>query len=429
MKTANVINLPTKFKPTPVAQASRRKQKERRVPGVPHLVVVEYESGKKVYAGRVPVAQPDGRAPRVWVQYEALSDAALHTIVLEHARCVELGARGIDPRTGAINFAELGQRYLAAKQGVKRSVRDDACRLKHLNEFLGRKSIASIDLVCLEQAVDRLAAEPVTRGKTTKQREVSTLNRYRALLKAVFRWARRQGLIVSNPAVDLQLVREDNQRHRILTEAEFARFQRALSQVQPKHSRFWRLQMFTGARQGEVLAARFADVDVDAAVWTIPHTKSGRARLVPLCDEALAIMRELQADRRSDFLFPARCGTRAMTRPAKAYAQFLALAGIEGLWQHDLRRSFATWAVRSESVSVHDVSRLLGHANVRTTERYLVACDQRLRHAASSAARMFSGHPGTTQSQKKPVLRLVPITRSVVIDARVRAVHARALCA
>lgn len=47
----------------------------------------------------------------------------------------------------------------------------------------------------------------------------------------------------------------------------------------------------------------------------------------------------------------------------------------------------------------------------------------------SRAACLFSGHPGTTQSQKKPVLRLVPITRSVVIDARVRAVHARALCA
>ena len=47
----------------------------------------------------------------------------------------------------------------------------------------------------------------------------------------------------------------------------------------------------------------------------------------------------------------------------------------------------------------------------------------------SRAACLFSGHPGTTQSQKKPVLRLVPITCSVVIDARVRAVHARALCA
>lgn len=47
----------------------------------------------------------------------------------------------------------------------------------------------------------------------------------------------------------------------------------------------------------------------------------------------------------------------------------------------------------------------------------------------SRAACLFSGHPATTQSQKKPVLRLVPLTRSVVIDARVRAVHARALCA
>ena len=47
----------------------------------------------------------------------------------------------------------------------------------------------------------------------------------------------------------------------------------------------------------------------------------------------------------------------------------------------------------------------------------------------SHAASLFSGQPATTQAQTKPVLRLVPITRSVVIDARVRVVYARALCA
>ena len=60
------------------------------------------------------------------------------------------------------------------------------------------------------------------------------------------------------------------------------------------------------ARSGEVIGARWSEIDFEAQLWTIPPNKmkSGRAHRVPLSGRALAILEDMAAHRCSDYVFP-----------------------------------------------------------------------------------------------------------------------------
>ena len=66
-------------------------------------------------------------------------------------------------------------------------------------------------------------------------------------------------------------------------------------------------------RPGELRAARWADIDLDAAEWRYIATKTETPHIVPLCSQAVAILRELHPlTGRGEFVFP---GVRSARRP------------------------------------------------------------------------------------------------------------------
>ena len=78
----------------------------------------------------------------------------------------------------------------------------------------------------------------------------------------------------------------------------------------------WSVALAMGLRQGEALGARWADVDLEAGVWTIPPelTKAGRAHVLPLAPMSVDLIREALAlrpapdaeGRVSPYVFPGR---------------------------------------------------------------------------------------------------------------------------
>ncbi len=55
-----------------------------------------------------------------------------------------------------------------------------------------------------------------------------------------------------------------------------------------------RFTILTAARTGEVIGALWSEIDMKAAVWTVPpgRMKGGQEHRVPLSDAALAVLRE-----------------------------------------------------------------------------------------------------------------------------------------
>jgi site-specific recombinase XerD len=72
-------------------------------------------------------------------------------------------------------------------------------------------------------------------------------------------------------------------------------------------------------------------------------------------------------------------------------------AGLEDLRIHDLRHSFASAMVNS-GMTLYDVKEILGHANIKTTQRYAHLSNSRLRKAAESVSDFYGdqgwGAPG-----------------------------------
>ncbi|MFI5041366.1 MAG: tyrosine-type recombinase/integrase [Acidimicrobiales bacterium] len=139
----------------------------------------------------------------------------------------------------------------------------------------------------------------------------------------------------------------------------------------------------TGLRQGELLALRWSDIDLEAGTLTVSHTlqrgtrtlaepKTARSRrsivLPAMARDALLEHRRGQRVARIDGLvFATSAGTALDTRKVtRAFQARLAVIGLPRQRFHDLRHAFATMQIEAgEDIAV--VSRILGHSNLSTT--------------------------------------------------------------
>ncbi|MEX1141109.1 MAG: tyrosine-type recombinase/integrase [Thermoleophilaceae bacterium] len=140
---------------------------------------------------------------------------------------------------------------------------------------------------------------------------------------------------------------------------------------------------YTGLRRGELIALRWRDVDFDADTVRVRASysesglttpKSGKVRSVPLSPDVASALTRLRDRGRwtgdDDLVFPGRSGGfldgRALRR---RYQDALDRAGLRRLRFHDLRHTFGT-----RVIGVADIRRVqewMGHADIKTTMRYL----------------------------------------------------------
>jgi integrase len=118
------------------------------------------------------------------------------------------------------------------------------------------------------------------------------------------------------------------------------------------------LLILTAARTGEVLGARWAEIDVAAALWTIPESrmKARRDHRVPLSGAALAVLAALP--RNGPFVFPAE--RRAGAMHDEALAETLERMGV-GVTVHGFRSTFRDWAAEQTDFANHVVEMSLAH--------------------------------------------------------------------
>lgn len=103
--------------------------------------------------------------------------------------------------------------------------------------------------------------------------------------------------------------------------------------------------ILTATRSGEVLNARWAEIDLDAKVWTVPaaRMKAGREHRVPLSDPALSILAKLSATKVSEFIFPGQRRDRPLS--GMAMEMVLRRMGVaDHVTVHGFRSSFRDWA-------------------------------------------------------------------------------------
>lgn len=149
----------------------------------------------------------------------------------------------------------------------------------------------------------------------------------------------------------------------------------------------------TGARKNEVLRATWDLVDLGRGVLTVPLSKSGRPRHIPLSPYAVAILQRQLARRveGNPFIFPSHIHPeRGVEDVRRAWVRAKRLAGLPAeLRIHDLRHSFAS-ALANSGIPLNEIGTVLGHSQLSTTARYAHHAPPRLVETAATAQRAWN---------------------------------------
>jgi integrase len=254
----------------------------------------------------------------------------------------------------------------SALRGYEASLR------KRILPELGGAKLAEIRRVDLQDLAERLQAEGL---------DPSTIRNALMPLRAIFRRALARGEVTINPTSGLELPAVRGRRARIATPAEATLLLAAL----PESERaLWATALYAGLRRGELMALRWADVDLTDNLirversWDIregaiePKSRAGR-RSVPLpgrLREQL-IEHRLRSGRSEGLVF-GRSPTspfEPVTVAARAKKAWQA-AALEPITLHQARHTFASLMIAA-GVNAKALSTYMGHASITITlDRY-----------------------------------------------------------
>ena len=199
--------------------------------------------------------------------------------------------------------------------------------------------------------------------------EPATVNRELSFLRRVFSVALANGLVERNPVKAVKFFHEPSGRVRFLTEDEEPRLREVLDPSQ------WRIVEFafnTGLRQSEQFGLRWEHANLANRVLTIPRSKHGGARHVPLNGTAVAILRSLPSRFHSRWVFPSRAGKTPLNATnfrQRVFNPAVRRAGIDNFRWHDLRHTFAS-RLAMKGVDLNSIRELMGHKTLAMTLRY-----------------------------------------------------------
>lgn len=261
-------------------------------------------------------------------------------------------------RARKVSFTELAKDALEYSRVHKRSFGDDKIRMAKLTEWLGERPAESVT----PQEIERWLS-----AKSTLK--PATLNRYRALLSLVYRLGMQNGKVKLNPARLVRQRKENNGRVRFLSTEEEHALRKVMLEKYLKDLPQLDLALNTGLRLSEQYGLTWDCIDLDRRVLTIPLSKNGELRHVPLNDEALSALRAARkcaSDKPNVFLN--RYGQRLVS-PREWFDPAVVEAGLKDFTWHCLRHTFASRLVMA-GVDLRTVQELMGHKTIQMTVRY-----------------------------------------------------------
>ena len=238
----------------------------------------------------------------------------------------------------------LDQWVRTAAVNLKSYEKDLRYRIAVLREYTAGRALEDIPEI----------AEGIKRNGVESGLTPAAINRYLAILRRIANLAVRWGWTDLPLGKRVILLGGERQRDLYLTPVEVKAL---LEHVPDPEARDLILfASLTGMRRSEILSLKPEQL-VDGAIILTSHTKSGRARMVPLPKQALVIARK-----RLPWTLTARSLTTRWEAARKA-------AGRPDVRLHDLRHSFASWLVQ-DGASMATIRDLLGHSSLAVTSRY-----------------------------------------------------------
>ena len=343
-----------------------------------------------------------GSIPEARTKAEALKVEAMKRLEVYEGRY------GKEP--GVKDFCEfVDQVYMEYAKSNKATWKHDLFRSETLKEHFGGLRFRDITPRSVEKFIlGRLDSDSRRKSK----RSPVSVHKEFSLLSSIFNMAMREEVAACNPCLKIsKKVREKiparNKRDRFMSlEEEDKLFNLGLVGSRAHFRPIVRLGVHLGARLGELMAIKRADINLSTKPFSvklrskgqdvkvevrpnhvlIPKSKNGKPRTIPLSNVAKDIFADLLGDEAGfDYVFANPDTGRPYTNVGKAFGAACREAGIQDLTFHDLRHTFAS---RLREAGVDAITRrdLLGHSTVEMSDDYThSSAESRLRAVQSIA--------------------------------------------
>ncbi|MEE9452081.1 MAG: site-specific integrase, partial [Gammaproteobacteria bacterium] len=268
----------------------------------------------------------------------------------------------------ALTVAVLVETYIEhyAKPN-KRSWKKDAYMLK--KDILPHWSSLKAKTIT-RRDVNALLDKIVERGATIHT------NRVFAVIHKMFNYAISRGELTVNPCAGIAKPFAERQRDRVFSEAELCDFWQGLDSAAMTDGvkLALKLILLTAQRKGEVIKARWENIDLETCWWHIPAsiTKNKQSHRVYLSPAAMSILTEAKnLSAQSEWVFPSPRSGQSLGDTALNHAlvRNLKHLKIEDATVHDLRRTAASHMTAIQIPRLV-VSKILNHAEHSVTAIY-----------------------------------------------------------
>lgn len=225
--------------------------------------------------------------------------------------------------------------------------------------------------------VKEVSLEQLTTLKDTLEHvSIKTRKNILNALRNFFNWLRERGIIREIPV--FPKVKGDDSKPRVAIDVETQEI--ALTKIPEKYRDPIEFLMETGLRPGEVCSLLVGHIDVKKRTARIERTyvsgniirettKQKRKRVIPLSDRAFEIaLKNVQGKLPIQFLF-INSRTKRGYYPKALWYIWKQHSGLEIDLYSATRHSFASQLIQNNDIAV--IKELMGHIDIRTTQRYL----------------------------------------------------------
>ena len=219
--------------------------------------------------------------------------------------------------------------------------------------------------------------------------------------KAAIIWSKETG-IDRNPADQVEVKRPDDQRERYLSAEEICSLKACLDEKLYRkggkaiNQTFYRLRLIvliavtTGMRIAEIFGLKWSDVLYREELLAVrSKLKGGKIRYVPMPPELANEFRRNPVVMGEERIFPPKPGAKGdRQRVEGSFETILDMAGIRDFCFHDLRHTFASWYMMNGG-DLYELAKILGHANIKMTERYAKLGKNHIAKTGNTAREMW----------------------------------------
>jgi integrase len=288
-----------------------------------------------------------------------------------------------DKRIRYKTFRSVCGDYLEQWQG--KDYTNQLSRVNYWCSVFGGRIITDIDVFDIRDQVDSMFADG---------QRATTINRKKAVLSSIFKYALSQGHIDENVIRNIVIDNDSKQRDRVLSNDERGALLAACKQSQwDKLHLLVLMAMTTGARKGELLGLRWNDIDFRNSTALLTDTKNGSSRNLTF---PLIVMAEFKRFQEvgNGFIFESDRKPGISKDIRKAWATALRVAGISDKGDdkftfHCLRHGFCS-ALSDSGKELSEIAEMAGHKSIQTTMRYVHQSNDRKKAIVDELAQAFN---------------------------------------